>query len=98
MVKRMSTFRRKSRYKLKKHKSLRGKISLRSYLEEYKEGERVILKTEPAVQDGFFHPRYEGRVGFVMKKQGACYQVQINDMGQEKKMIVHPVHLKRCEE
>ncbi|MBN2459489.1 50S ribosomal protein L21e [Candidatus Woesearchaeota archaeon] len=96
MVKRMSTFRRKSRYKLKKPKALKGKVSLKNYLAEFKEGERVILRTEPAVQDGFFPPRFEGRVGFVTRKQGSCYEVRINDLGKEKKMIVHPVHLKRC--
>ncbi|HJX05163.1 MAG TPA: 50S ribosomal protein L21e [Candidatus Nanoarchaeia archaeon] len=96
MAKRLSTFRRKTRYKLQKARSKRGKISLRDYLSEYKVGERVILRAEPAIQEGFFHPRYEGRVGFVTKKLGSCYEVMINDFGKEKKLIVHPVHLKRC--
>ena len=96
MVKRISTFRRKSRYKLKKPRSKRGKLSIRDYLAEYSIGERVLLQTEPSVQDGFFHPRYEGRVGFVSKKQGSCYEVKITDGKKEKKLIVHPVHLRRC--
>ena len=96
MAKRMSTFRRKTRFKLQKAKSKRGKISFRSYLSEYNAVERVILKTEPAIQEGFFHPKYQGRVGLVGKKQGSCYEVTINDFGKEKKLIIHPVHLKRC--
>ena len=95
MVKRMSTFRRKTRYKLKKSPATRGKIKISEYLKELSIGEEVLLKAEPAVQKGFFHPRYQGRTGLVVGKKSSCYEVLVNDAGKEKKLIIHPVHLKK---
>ena len=96
MVQRIGGSRRKTRYELKKPKKLKGKLSLRRYLEEYKPGERVILKPDPFVQKGMFHPRFGGKTGVVSKKTGSCYEVVIKNFKKEKKLIVHPVHMKRC--
>ena len=95
MVSRIGGFRRKSRKKLKKSQSQKGKISLRAYLQEFKEGDKVVLKAEPAVQKGMYFPRFHGRAGIVQAKKGKCYQVLIKDINKEKVINVHPVHLKK---
>jgi ribosomal protein L21E len=41
-------------------------------------------------------PRFLGRAGVISKKLGSCYQVKIDDMGKEKLLIVHPVHLRKA--
>ena len=50
MVKRIGTFRRKTRHKLRKDKGTKGKISLSEYFKEFKTGDKVILKAEPSIQ------------------------------------------------
>jgi len=95
MVQRVGGSRRKTRHKLSKPFRSRGKISIRSYLQEFKEGDRVALKAEPAVQQGLYHGRFHGRSCVVMRKRGACYEVRLVDGNKEKMLIVHPVHLKR---
>ncbi|MBS3145382.1 50S ribosomal protein L21e [Candidatus Woesearchaeota archaeon] len=95
MVQRAGSFRRKTRSKLKKNIRDRGKISIRKYLQTFKEGEIVVLKAEPAVQRGMYFPRYHGKSGRIKGKKGNCYEVLIKDGGKEKTLIVHPIHLKK---
>jgi large subunit ribosomal protein L21e len=96
MVKRIGGFRRKTRYKFRKEKRTRGKISVTKYLQSFKVGDRVYLGAEPAVQKGMYMPRFVGKTGVIKSKRGRCYEVSINDMGKEKTLIVHPVHLNRA--
>jgi len=95
MAKRTGRSRRKTRHKLKKSVKEKGKISILNYLQEFKPGDRVILKAEPAVQQGMYFPRFHGRAGIIKEKQGSCYKVLIKDINKEKTVIVHPVHLKQ---
>ena len=53
-----------------------------------------MLKSEPTVQKGIYHPRFHGKVGIIKEKQGNCYLVLIKDKNMEKIQIVHPIHLK----
>ena len=95
MVQRIGTSRRKTRQKFKKPRGESGKISISKYLQDFKQGEKVCLKAEPAVQKGLYYPRFHGKAGVVKDKKGKCYEVRIKDGGKEKTVIVHPVHLKR---
>ena len=96
MTQRRGGSRRKSRYKTKKERKDKGKLSIRKYLTEYKPGEKIVLKPDPFVQKGVFHLRFTGKSGVVQKKTGTCYEVVIKDFKKEKTLIVHPVHMKRC--
>ena len=93
MVTRTGGFRRKTRFKLQKNIRQKGKISLKKFFQEFKEGERCVLKAEPAVQGGMYFPRFHGKSGIIKGKRGACYMVGIKDGKVEKTLIVHPVHL-----
>ena len=96
MVQRIGGFRRKTRNKLKKSIRQKGKVSLTKYFQSFKDGERVLLKAEPAVQKGMYFPRYHGLSGVVKEKRGNCYAITIKDhRTKEKTLIVHPVHLSR---
>ena len=95
MAQRTGRLRRKTRSKFRKSASEKGIISIRRYFQEFKEGEKVILKAEPAVQGGMYFRRFHGKVGQVVGKRGECYKVQINDANKKKEVIVHPVHLKK---
>ncbi|MDD5331464.1 MAG: 50S ribosomal protein L21e [Candidatus Nanoarchaeia archaeon] len=95
MVQRIGGFRRKTRSKLRKSVNEKGKISLKNFLQKFKEGDNVCLKAEPAYQKGMYYPRFHGKNGKVVGKQGDCYNVLIKDGKKEKNIVVHPIHLRR---
>ena len=92
---RIGGLRRKTRYKLKKERRRKGKISITRYFQEFVAGDKVNLIAEPAVQKGMYHPRFMGKSGLVTGKRGDCYLVEIKDINKKKTVVVHPVHLKR---
>tara|TARA_Y100000310_G_C20471372_1_gene710222 strand:- start:299 stop:589 length:291 start_codon:yes stop_codon:yes gene_type:complete len=95
-MKRTGTARRKTRSLYKKNVRTKGKISIRNYLQTFKEGEKVILKTEPAVQKGMYFRRFHGKIGEIIGKQGTNYKIKIKENNKLKQLLVHPVHLKKC--
>ena len=95
MTKRIGGNRRKTRHKLAKNIRDKGKISLAKYFQEFKLGDKVCLLAEPSIHGGMYYPRFHGKVGTIMGRQGKCYQVKIKDVEMPKTLIVHPVHLKR---
>ncbi len=97
MVTRKGGIRRKTRYKFRKEKRARGKISLTRYFQTFNSGDKVFLGVEPSVQKGMYHPRFMGRAGIIKGRRGRCYEVVIDDLGKEKTLIVHSVHLKKVQ-
>jgi len=95
MVKRIGGLRRKTRYKFSKEKRAKGKISITNYFQIFNPGDRVNLSVEPAVQKGMYYPRFMGKSGIIKGKRGKCYEITINDIGKDKTLIVHPVHLRK---
>jgi large subunit ribosomal protein L21e len=73
----------------------RGKISLTRYFMPFSVGDKAVLVAEPAVQKSLYHHRFHGKVGTVDAKRGRCYEVVVKDGSKNKKIIVHPVHLKK---
>lgn len=96
-MKRVGGSRRKTRHKLKKSIRQKGKISLSKYFQVFELGDKVLLKAEPAVQKGMFHPRFYGRSGEIIKKKGRCYEIKIKDGGKAKIIISHPIHLRKLQ-
>lgn len=92
---RMGGVRRKKATLLTKNSRSKGKISLRAYLTEFNEGDKVALSYEPAVFTGTYCPRFAGKSGIIMAKTGSCYEVKIKDFNKEKTLIVHPVHMRK---
>jgi len=97
MGRRVGSFLRKSRQKLRLDYREKGKISLSRYFHEFKDGDKVALKIHSSVQLGRFFPRFQGLTGTIVGKRGDCYAVQIRDHDKEKKVFVHPIHLKKQE-
>lgn len=95
MVTRIGGSRRKTRRRLAKDKCQSGKISINKYFQEFKEGDNVCLKAEPAIQKALYFRRFHGRIGKVTKKRGTCYEIKFNDQGKFKTIITHPIHLKK---
>src|SRR3989338_4857277 len=94
MVKHIGGSRRKSRYKLKKERRQKGKISVSRFMQSFKPGQRVHLIMESSLPKGSYHSRFIGNTGIIKGLRGKCYELVIGDKGKEKMLIVHPVHLK----
>lgn len=94
MVTKIGGSKRKARYKLKKEKRQRGKISTSRYMQSFDIGQRVHLSIEPSVHKGDYHLQYLGKTGIIRGSRGKCYEVAIKDGNKEKLLIVHPIHLR----
>ncbi len=73
----------------------KGKISLTKYFMPYAVGDKAVLSAEPAMQDNLYHQRFHGSIGTIVAKRGNCYELQIQDGGKQKIIIIHPVHMKK---
>ncbi len=93
MAKRIGGSRRKSRSKMTKKVSEKGKISISRYFQEFKKGDKVTIKIEPSVHKGLPDAVFQGRVGEILSKRGECYILKVVDGSVEKKLMVHPIHL-----
>ncbi|QLK26623.1 50S ribosomal protein L21e [Natrinema zhouii] len=72
----------------------RGTSPPQRAIQEYEEGEKVHLKIDPSVADGRYHPRFDGRTGEVIGKQGSAFKVQIVDGDKEKTLLVTAAHMR----
>jgi len=72
----------------------RGKIRFSEYFKDIKQGDKVAVKREKAV-DANFPFRIQGRTGTVVGKRGSNYIVNIKEFNKEKIFIIPPIHLKR---
>ena len=72
----------------------RGTSPPQRAIAEFDEGSSVHLALDPSVPDGRFHPRFNGRTGTVIGKQGTAYKVEITDGGVTKTIIAKPAHLR----
>ena len=95
-MKRIGGSRRKSRYKMRKSVSERGKLPIGRFLQNFEHGDKVLLKAFSSYQKGLFCLRFYGKIGEVAGMQGNCYKVNIKDGNKAKEAIVHPVHLLRA--
>jgi large subunit ribosomal protein L21e len=91
MTKGSNGYRRKSRG-IKVAPRDRGKVHIKRYMKDFNESDRVSIDIDAAFQN-IPHPRFQGRSGQVVGKQGRAYFVQIFDGSMEKKLLVNPEHL-----
>ena len=86
--------RKGTRHKLQNSARERGISPPQRAVQEFETGDTVHLDLDPSVQEGRFHPRFNGQTGTVAGKQGKAYKVTITDGGVEKTLIARPAHLR----
>lgn len=86
---------RKTRKKLRKSVRDRGKLPTRKMTQELPLGSKVSIEIDPSVHRGQPHPKFYGRTGTVLGKQGRGYVINLK--GENKKVISGPEHIKRVE-
>ena len=84
-----------TRNKLKNSARNRGASPPQRSVQEFDEGQRVHLKLDPSVPKGQFHPRFNGRTGTVVGKQGRAFKIEIEDGSVKKTLIAAPAHPRR---
>lgn len=82
-----------------KRKSIRerGKFSISRFFQSLKEGDKVAVVAESAMQPRF-PKRIQGRTGVIEGKRGRSYIVKINDQNKPKQYIIAPIHLKKIKD
>ena len=83
-----------TRHKLQNDPRDQGTSPPQQAVEEFEAGDTVHLSLDPSVQEGRFHPRFNGEVGTVTGEQGQAYKVEITDGGKEKTVIAKPAHIR----
>ena len=94
MVRRSKGYRRASRSKLSKRPRERGIPPASRVVQEFGQGDKVMIFIDASVVKGQPHPRYHGRVGTVVERRGKAYVIEIRDGGKTKKIISRPEHLR----
>lgn len=82
-----------TRHKLQNDTREGGTSPPQRVVREFDVGDTVHLTIDPSVEDGRYHPRFNGETGTVVGEQGSAYQVEITDGDLEKKLISLPAHL-----
>ncbi len=95
MVTRSKGGRQKTRKKLRRKASERGKIFIKRFLQKFEVGDRVVIKPDPSYQKGMPFRRFIGKAGVIVGVRGKSYEVKIKDGRMEKLVVSHPVHLKK---
>jgi large subunit ribosomal protein L21e len=74
----------------------RGKLSLSSYFQEFKPGDKVAVVKEHSEIFGY-STRTQGRTGTVIEKRGNAYHIEMKDIDKPKRYFIKPIHLKRIQ-
>jgi len=78
---------------MRKHHRSKGMRPPSAYLREYPEGAKVRVCIWSSEAKSMPKPKYQGRVGTVIGKQGRAFRLQVRDGNSYKELIVPPVHL-----
>lgn len=84
---------RRNTRKMRKHHRSKGMRPPSAYLREYEQGQKVCISIWSSEPKSMPKPKYQGRTGTVIGKQGRAYKVKVRDGNAYKELIVPPVHL-----
>lgn len=84
--------------RLRKDRLEKRKNPFRIFLQEFKNGEKVVIVPESSYHKAFPHRRFIGMRGKVLGKQGKAYIISIKVGNAIKRIICSPAHLKRLKE
>jgi large subunit ribosomal protein L21e len=93
MVKSSKGFHSRTRGTLTKEVRERGMPPVTKFLQTFEPGARVIVRLEASDPHGQPHPRYQGRVATVVRRQGRAFLIEFLDGNKRKQLIANGVHL-----
>ncbi len=94
MVKPPKGFRHRTRKLLKKSVREKGAIPpLSRLMYEYKIGDKVHIKINPAIHYGMPHRRFHGKTGTIIGVRGRSYLIEVYLGNKRKIVIARPEHI-----
>jgi len=94
MVKAPQGLRHRTRKLMRKSVRERGRVPpLSKILINYRIGDSVYIKVDPAIHKGMPHRRYIGRVGKVVGFRGRALEVEVKVGSKIKKLFILPEHV-----
>ncbi|MDZ7687435.1 MAG: 50S ribosomal protein L21e [Halobacteriales archaeon] len=85
--------RKNTRDKLSNRIRERGASPPSGAVQEFDEGDKVHVTIDASVPEGRPHPKFQGRTGTVVGKQGRAFEIEVSDGKSEKTLFVRPQHL-----
>ena len=96
-MKRSKGLRVRTRSILRRRKKERSRLNISRVIHQYEEGDRVAIVLDGGQQMGMPHRRFNGRTGFINKRQGKAWAVDVKDGNMQKTVIARPEHLRPLE-
>ena len=96
-MKRSKGSRQGTRSMLRRRKSERSKLNISRVMHKYEEGDRVAIVLDGGQQMGMPHRRFQGRTGFIQRRQGKAWVVAVKDGNMQKTVVARPEHLRPLE-
>ena len=93
-MKRSKGLRVRTRSILRRRKKERSRLNISRVIHQYEEGDRVAIVLDGGQQMGMPHRRFNGRTGFINKRQGKAWVVSVKDGNMQKTVIARPEHLR----
>lgn len=75
---------------------MKKRLTINEFVKPFKLGDRIEIAITHYF-NGVPHPRYNGRNGEIVGKQGRAYLVKIRDGKSKKILIVNPVHITKVQ-
>ncbi|OGI15757.1 50S ribosomal protein L21e [Candidatus Micrarchaeota archaeon RBG_16_49_10] len=75
-------------------RGVRERTTVNKILEEFKEGQKVIIDLDPSSDKGRPFRRFQGRMGVVEGFRGRSYVIKVKDNDKEKVLIASSRHLR----
>lgn len=72
-------------------------LTVNDHMKQFDEGETVLIKFNPSVQDGRIHSRFHGKTAKVVGERGSALKLEVKDGKQTKSVFLKPVHLQETE-
>ena len=82
---------------LRRRRKDRSRTYISRVMHNYEEGDRVAIVLDGGQQMGMPHRRFNGRTGFITRRQGVAWVVAVKDGNMQKTVIARPEHLRPLE-
>ncbi len=72
-----------------------GKVTVNRIMQEFATGDRVQVVIEPSYHPGLPGKGFHGLTGYISKKRGTAYEVELKKGNKDSIVVTNSVHLKK---
>ena len=77
-------------------KGLREKFKPETFMQEFKPGDKVVIRINPSSRNSMVHSRFNGKMGIVTGKRGSAFIVSTRLGNKKKELQASPEHLRKA--